>query len=163
MLIEKLQACLSGELRGMGGGKYLYYPKKSPVILQMEAMGDGRLLIYCSFARNGSGLFLASFMTLLLTEDVPAVSPAACADRQTLGCVTGSVSQTYFRFLDRPVSRTNLQMMRDLAKSCHAFAEEMDLLCAQLSHDPLSSDDRLPSCNLADFRIAHLMENLDEA
>jgi len=54
------------------------------------------LLFYCSFARDGSGLFLASFMTLLLTVDVGAVSPSAFTIPAGTGCVTGSVSQTFF-------------------------------------------------------------------
>jgi len=54
------------------------------------------LLVYCSFARDGSGLFLASFMTLLLTADVGVISPPAFAVPAGMGCVTGSVSQTYF-------------------------------------------------------------------
>lgn len=91
MLIEEMQAYLSGELRAMEGGKFLYYPEASPVILQLECIEDGRLLVYCSFARDGSGLFLASFMTLLLTEDVGVISPSAFAVPAGTGCVTGSV------------------------------------------------------------------------
>ena len=59
MLIEEMQAYLLGELRAMEGGKFLYYPEASPVILQLECIEDGRLLVYCSFARDGSGLFLS--------------------------------------------------------------------------------------------------------
>jgi len=44
-----------------------------------------------------------------------------------------------------------------------AFAEELKPISAQLAHVASQSEERLPSCNLADFRIAHLMENLDEA
>ena len=99
MVIEKIQANLSGDLRPMGGGKFLFYPEGSPVIVQLEALENDRLLIYCSFARDGSGLFLASFMTLLLTEDVGAISPLALPVDTALRCVTGSVSQTYFRLM----------------------------------------------------------------
>ena len=59
MVIEQIQANLPGDLRPMGGGKFLFYPEDSPVILQLEALENDRLLIYCSFARDGSGLFLA--------------------------------------------------------------------------------------------------------
>ena len=83
----------------MGGGKFLFYPEGSPVIVQLEALENDRLLMYCSFARDGSGLFLASFMTLLLTEDVGAISPLALPVDTALSCVTGSVSQTYFRLM----------------------------------------------------------------
>ena len=46
MLIEKMQTYLSGELRAIEGGKFLYYPEASPVILQLECIEDGRLLVY---------------------------------------------------------------------------------------------------------------------
>jgi hypothetical protein len=72
-VIEKMQAGLTGDFRAMGNGKYLYYPEASPVILQLELMESDTLLVYCSF---GSGLFLSSFITLLLTEDVYAVNPS---------------------------------------------------------------------------------------
>ncbi|MEK9728528.1 MAG: hypothetical protein VW417_01155 [Alphaproteobacteria bacterium] len=148
MLIEEMQAYLSGELRAMEGGKFLYYPEASPVILQLECIEDGRLLVYCSFARDGSGLFLASFMTLLLTEDVGVISPSAFALPAGTGCVTGSVSQTYFQIF---------------AASCMLLAREMQGKSADLYDTNTLLEDRLPACNLADFRIAHLMENIDEA
>ena len=75
-MIEKMQAGLTGDFRAMGNGKYLYYPEASPVILQLELMESDTLLVYCSFALDGSGLFLSSFITLLLTEDVYAVNPS---------------------------------------------------------------------------------------
>ena len=55
----------------------------------------------------GSGLFLASFMTLLLTEDVGVISPSAFAVPAVMGCVTGSVSQTYFQRLPPSKGRNN--------------------------------------------------------
>ena len=91
MLIEEMQAYLSGELRAMEGGKFLYYPEASPVILQFECIEDGRLLVYFSVARDGSGLFLASFMTLFLTEDVGVISTSAFPIPAGTGCVIGSV------------------------------------------------------------------------
>ena len=96
MVIEKTQANLSGDLRPIGGGKFIFYPEGFPVIVQLEALENDRLLMNCSFARDVSGLFLASFMTLLLTEDVGAISPLALPVDTALSCVTGSVSQTYF-------------------------------------------------------------------
>ena len=53
MLIEEIQAYLSGELRAMEGGKFLYYPEASPVILQLECIEDGRLLVYSLLALIG--------------------------------------------------------------------------------------------------------------
>lgn len=163
MVIEKIQANLSGDLRPMGGGKFLFYPEGSPVIVQLEALENDRLLMYCSFARDGSGLFLASFMTLLLTEDVGANGPLALPVDTALSCVTGSVSQTYFRLMPDFGSRLSDMQKKTLAATCVLFAEEMRCKSADLINGSPLSDDRLPSCNLADFRIAHLMENLDEA
>jgi hypothetical protein len=163
MVIEKIQANLSGDLRPMGGGKFLFYPEGSPVILQLEALENDRLLMYCSFARDGSGLFLASFMTLLLTEDVGAISPLALPVDTALSCVTGSFSQTYFRLMPDFGSRLSDMQKKTLAATCVLFAEEMRCKSADLINASPLSDDRLHSCNLADFRIAHLMENLDEA
>lgn len=163
MVIEKIQANLSGDLRPMGGGKFLFYPEGSPVIVQLEALENDRLLMYCSFARDGSGLFLASFMTLLLTEDVGAISPLALPVDTALSCVTGSVSQTYFWLMPDFGSRLSDMQKKILAATCVLFAEEMRCKSADLINASPLSDDRLPSCNLADFRIAHLMENLDEA
>ena len=163
MLIEEMQAYLSGELRAMEGGKFLYYPEASPVILQLECIEDGRLLVYCSFSRDGSGLFLASFMTLLLTEDVGVISPSAFAVPAGLGCVTGSVSQTYFQILPPSKGRNNALQYQAFAASCLLFAREMQGKSADLYDTNTLLEDRLPACNLADFRIAHLMENIDEA
>jgi hypothetical protein len=163
MVIEKIQANLSGDLRPMGGGKFLFYPEGSPVIVQLEALENDRLLMYCSFARDGSGLFLASFMTLLLTEDVGAISPLALPVDTALSCVTGSVSQTYFWLMPDFGSRLSDMQKKILAATCVLFAEEMRCKSADLINASPLSDERLPSCNLADFRIAHLMENLDEA
>ena len=147
----------------MGGGKFLFYPKDSPLILQLEALENDRLLMYCSFARNGSGLFLASFMTFLLTEDVGAISPLALPVDTALSWVTGSVTQTYFRLMPDFGSRLSDMQKKTLAATCVLFAEEMRCKSADLINASPLSDERLPSCNLADFRIAHLMENLDEA
>ncbi|MGB1182826.1 MAG: hypothetical protein ACPG4I_05355 [Candidatus Puniceispirillaceae bacterium] len=147
----------------MGGRKFLFYPEGSPVIVQLEALENDRLLMYCIFARDGSGLFLASFMTLLMTEDVGAISPLALPVDTALSCVTGSVSQTYFRLMPDFGSRLSDMQKKTLAATCVLFAEEMRCKSADLINASPLSDDRLPSCNLADFRIAHLMENLDEA
>lgn len=163
MVIEQIQANLPGDLRPMRGGKFLFYPEESPVIVQLEALESGKLLIYCSFARDGSGLFLASFMTLLLTEDVGAISPLALPVDTALSCVTGSVSQTYFQLMPVFGSQLNDMQKQTVAASCVLFAEHMRCKSAELIKASPLSDDRLPSCNLADFRIAHLMENLDEA
>ena len=133
------------------------------MIVQLEALENDRLLMYCSFARDGSGLFLASFMTLLLTEDVGAISPLALPVDTALSCVTGSVSQTYFRLMPDFGSRLSDMQKKTLAATCVLFAEEMRSKSADLINASPLSYDRLPSCNLADFRIAHLMENLDEA
>jgi len=162
-VIEEMQAGLTGDLRAMGNGKYLYYPEASPVILQLELIQSNKLLVYCSFALDGSGLFLSSFITLLLTEDVGAISPSIVSGCSQLGCVTGSVSQTYFRFLPTKYASGKKVKADKLARSCMAFAEELKPISAQLAHVASQSEERLPSCNLADFRIAHLMENLDEA
>jgi len=43
------------------------------------------------------------------------------------------------------------------------FACEMQGKSADLYDTNTLLEDRLPACNLADFRIAHLMENIDEA
>lgn len=163
MVIEQIQANLSGDLRPMGGVKYLFYPDSSPVIVQLEALENDRLLMYCSFARDGSGLFLASFMTLLLTEDVGAISPLALPVDTALCCVTGSVSQTYFRLMPAFAAHLSDTQKKTLAATCVLFAEEMRCKSTELIDARPQSDERLPSCNLADFRIAHLMENLDEA
>ena len=37
----------------MEGGKFLYYPEASPVILQLECIEDGRLLVYSLLALIG--------------------------------------------------------------------------------------------------------------
>ena len=163
MVIEKTQANLSGDLRPMGGGKFLFYPEGSPVIVKLEALENDRLLMNCSFARDVSGLFLASFMTLLLTEDVGAISPLALPVDTALSCVTGSVPQTYFRLMPDFGSRLSDMQKKTLAATCVLFAEEMRCKSADLINASPLSDDRLPYCNLVDFRIVHLMESLDEA
>ena len=98
-VIEEMQAGLKGDLRAMGNGKYLYCPEASPMILQLELMAIDKVLVYSSFALDGSDLFLSSFMILLFAEDVRAINPSPASDGAQLGCVIGSVSQTYFRFL----------------------------------------------------------------
>ena len=40
MLIEEMRGYLSGELRAMEGGEFLYNPEASPVILQLECIED---------------------------------------------------------------------------------------------------------------------------
>jgi hypothetical protein len=50
-----------------------------------------------------------------------------------------------------------------LAAGCISFVDELKPISVELSHAASPSEERLPSCNLADFRIAHLIENLDEA
>ena len=57
MLIEEMQAYLSGELRAMEGGKFLYYPEASPVILQLECIEDGRLLFIAVLPAMATGCF----------------------------------------------------------------------------------------------------------
>ncbi len=103
MLYHELDACLAGTLRDAGAGKWLFYPDDVPVIIQMEMLLDDSLLIYCSFARDGSGLFLASFMTVLMTEDIlaPAHRPHCTGTAQnrsagSLHYIAGSVSVTCF-------------------------------------------------------------------
>jgi len=159
MPIEEMQAYFSGELRAIEEGKFLYYPEASPVILQLECIEDGKLLVYCSFASDGSGLFLASFMTLLLTEE----SPSGFAVPAGMGCVTGSVSQTYFRILPPSKGRNNALQCQIFAAACMLFAHEMLEKSADLYDKNTLLEDRLTACNLADFRIAYLMENIDEA
>ena len=97
-MIEEIQAELKGDVRATGNQKYLFYPEASPVILQLELMASEKALVYCSFALDGSGLFLSSFLTLLPTEDVRAINPSPASGGVQIGCVTDSVSQTYFRF-----------------------------------------------------------------
>ena len=162
-MIEKMQAGLTGDFRAMGNGKYLYYPEASPVILQLELMESDTLLVYCSFALDGSGLFLSSFITLLLTEDVYAVNPSPASGGPQLGCVTGSVSQTYFRFLPTEYASGKRVGAHKLAAGCIAFVDELKPISVELAHAASPSEERLPSCNLADFRIAHLIEKLDGA
>ncbi len=35
-MMRKIQANLSGDLRPMGNGKFLFYPEGSPLIVQLE-------------------------------------------------------------------------------------------------------------------------------
>ena len=103
------------------------------------------------------------FLTLLLTEDVGVISPSAFAVPAGMGCVTGSVSQTYFQILPPSKGRNNALQCQIFAASCMLFAREMQGKSADLYDTNTLLEDRLPACNLADFRIAHLMENIDEA
>ena len=89
--------------------------------------------------------------------------PIACLRGGQLGCVTGSVSQTYFRFLPTKYASGKRVGAHKLAAGCISFVDELKPISVELSHAASPSEERLPSRNLADFRIAHLIENLDEA
>ena len=158
-----MQAGLKGDVRATGNQKYLFYPEASPVILQLELMASEKALVYCSFALDGSSLFLSSFITLLLTENVRAINSSPASGGVQIGCVAGSVSQTYFRFLPTKYTPGKNIGAHILVAHCIAFTEEFRLISVQLAHAASPSEERLPSCSLANFRIAHLMESLDEA
>jgi len=102
-------------------------------------------------------------MALLLTEDVGVISPPAFAVPAGMGCVTGSVSQTYFQILPPSTLEHSPLQCQTFAAACMLFAHEMQGKSADLYDTNTLLEDRLPACNLADFRIAHLMENIDEA
>ncbi len=158
MFFEQLAQKIKGDLSHAGGGRWLYYPDDSPMIVQMELMQDSSLLIYSSFARDGSGLFLSSFLTVLLTEDIHAVlTPPQAFGSSEIHCVAVSVSVTFFnRF------RVANPCFQRFADGCMIFARHAHDLAFEYLDDIELKDQRLSARNLSDSRLTHLLQFMDD-
>lgn len=154
-MFEQLNTYLNGELRDAGFEKWLYYPEGLPVIIQMERFVDKSFILYCSFNRGGNGLFLASFLNLLLTEDIHAV--ADDKSDQAIECVSGSVSLTYFQRLNKDITSA-----KQIALSCRRFAEMVSFIAADTMVPLSKSEDRLKPMSLSDSRLTYLFDAIDD-
>lgn len=74
---------------------WIYRPKNKNVIVKLEQTKQPDMIcVNASFARDGSGPLMASFMSMLLIED----SHATTADN--LGICSGAASITLYHWLD---------------------------------------------------------------
>lgn len=74
---------------------WLYRSSNKAIVIKIETIiDDHKLFVNASFARDGSGPLLASFMSMLMIEDIHAT----VAD--TIGICSGEASVTLFHLLD---------------------------------------------------------------
>lgn len=96
VILENLAAKLGHEIvQYHSPYVWLYHGQNPAVILKIEeTKNDDKVFVNASFARDGSGPLLASFMSMLLIED----SHATVAD--TIGVCSGYASVTLYHMLD---------------------------------------------------------------
>ena len=74
---------------------WLYRSSNKAIVIKIETTTDDeKYFVNASFARDGSGPLMASFMSMLMIEDVHATS----AD--TIGICSGEASVTFYHMLD---------------------------------------------------------------
>lgn len=74
---------------------WIYRPKNKNIIVKLEQTKNPHMLcVNASFARDGSGPLMASFMSMLLIEDSHATST------DYLGICSGAASITLYHWLD---------------------------------------------------------------
>ncbi|MGC6518093.1 MAG: hypothetical protein ACON49_08750 [Candidatus Puniceispirillaceae bacterium] len=74
---------------------WLYKGHNEAIIIKLEETVDSRkLCVNASFARDGSGPLLASFLSMLLIDDCHATTS------DTIGVCSGEASVTLFHMLD---------------------------------------------------------------
>lgn len=74
---------------------WLYKNENASITIKIETiLNDDYVFVNASFARDGSGPLLASFMSMLLIEDSHATSP------DTFGICSGAASVSLYHMLD---------------------------------------------------------------
>ena len=168
--LSKIDPDLDGKIVSAGMGKWLYYPNQQPLVMQIEMLNQDQLLCHVSLSKRGEGMFLTSFLTMLMIEEIHALSEdmrpgtepmCECSICRTatpkFGCVSGTVSLTYF-------SRLNWTQ-----PSCHKFLMFCD---AFMPFVALRAQDYLPRsdnengtafiANLSDTRLSFLLSEMEE-
>ena len=170
--LRKIDPYINGKFVNAGSGKWLYYPENKPLVMQIETLQNQQLLCHVSLSKRGEGLFLTSFLTMLMIEEIHAFSEdirpqtggrpgckcQACADlTPRFGCVSGTVSLTYF-------GRLNWA-----DPSCQKFLnfcnEFMNFVADKAQNYLPQSDTENGSAfiaNLSDTRLFYLLSELEE-
>jgi len=168
--LSKITPELDGKMVSAGLGKWLYYPNELPLVMQIENLNQGQLLCYVSLCKRREGMFLTSFLTMLMIEEVHALSEdmrpetkprcgcsICCSASLKFGCVSGTVSLTYY-------SRLNWTQ-----PSCHKFLMFCDAFMpfvAQKAQDYLPCSDNENGAafiaNLSDTRLSFLLSEMEE-
>lgn len=84
--LSKITPELDGKMVSAGLGKWLYYPNELPLVMQIENLNQGQLLCYVSLSKRREGMFLTSFLTMLMIEEsmlcqkICALKPSRDAD-----------------------------------------------------------------------------------
>ena len=168
--LSKIDPELNGKIVSAGIGKWLYYPNQQPLVMQIETLNHDQLLCHVSLSKRGEGMFLSSFLTMLMIEEIHALSedmrpeaPPVCGcavcytSAHKFGCVSGTVSLTYY-------SRLNWTQ-----PSCHRFLMFCDTFMTFVAH---KAQDYLPQsdnengtafiANLSDTRLSFLLSEMEE-
>ena len=165
-MIAHIKGFVDGEVKMSTIDKGEFYPCHSPLIVQIERLLDDSYLFYCSFARDGSGLFLVSFISLLLTEDIhastdlrPLSAPSLVAPSliDGLSCVAGSVSVTYFSRLSKEGMHVT-----DIANHLEHFTTALKSIPERHGFPDASTNERIRTVNLTECRLTHLIHHLED-
>ena len=168
--LSKIDPELDGKIVSAGMGKWLYYPNQQPLVMQIETLNQDQLLCHVSLSKRGEGLFLTSFLTMLMIEEIQALSVdmrletrpvcrcASCRTSETkFGCVSGTVSLTYYSRLNWTQSSCNRFLM-----FCDAFMP----FVAQKAQGYLPRSDNEKDtafiANLSDTRLSFLLSEIQE-
>ena len=164
--LNDVQGYLNGRLYENAQDKWFFYPQDVAVIIQIEPLETDEFLLYTALEKDGGGAFLSSFMTLLMIEDINAVTrpePAPAPERRDqkgmmpVGLVSGSVSMTYFT-----VQSCLSGEASELAVLLYEFAETVRWYARDILSDEAPVDWNPRIASLTEIRLNHLMEELGE-
>jgi len=170
--LSKIDPHLDGKIVTAGAGKWLYYSDRYPLVMQIETLHHQQLLCHISLSKRGEGLFLTSFLTMLMIEEIHAFSEdirpdaggrpgcgcTVCAESaHRFGCVSGTVSLTYFSRLNwtQPSCRTFLsfcdEFMGFVAEKARGYLPET-----------ANENGSAFIANLSDTRLSYLLSEVAE-
>lgn len=170
--LSKISPEIDGKIVSAGVGKWLYYPDRQPLIMQLEALQNNHLLCHVSLSKQGEGLFLTSFLTMLMIEEIHAFSEdlrpetggrpgcrceACSTSALKFGCVSGTVSLTYF---------CRLHWSQPSCQKFLTFCDEFMTFVTQKAQDYLPQSQNQNGtafiANLSDTRLSFLLSEMEE-
>lgn len=170
--LRKIDPYLDGKIVTAGAGKWLYYPEHHPLVMQIETLHNQQLLCHVSLSKRGEGLFLTSFLTMLMIEEIHAFSEdilpdtggrpgcrceACAASMPRFGCVSGTVSLTYF---------SRLNWTQPSYQNFVSFCDEFMRFVAEKAQDylPETAHENGTAfiANLSDTRLSYLLSEVEE-
>ena len=170
--LNKIDPQLDGKIISAGTGKWLYYPNSQPLVMQIETLQDDQLLCHVSLSKRGEGMFLTSFLTMLMIEEIHAFSEDMRPERggrPGCRCETCSVSTPKFGCVSGTVSLTYHSRLNWTQPSCHKFlmfCDEFMTFVAQKVQDYLPQSDNENGAafiaNLSDTRLSFLLSEMEE-